>query len=419
MAKTNKFLLFISYERRDSGGWSLLLYQHLAARFGEAAVFRDNQKLRSGERWKSSLKKGVSECLGFVLVIGPDWEEQRVLDKLHNPQGWVRKEIETALEQRKEIFPVLVGGALTPACEKLPEAIRPAIDEPNHFHFHDGPAWQRDLDRLCADIEARTGIERSVGPALASIKLYDRALARLNRNMQASHLKRAFTQGGQEFLVRGAKKSGFHHFAIRCALDVLVEEGVRRADDAQRVVALNWGRFSDPANADERHEALLRDVSENLLTASATQDPLTLQERIARAIGQTRRPTVIYSTVAAGSRLDAERVEAWFTIWRDIFRFGVTRLVIVILFVEDDWWSMSSRVTSNIASCDARVQPKLGAVGRRDLDLWVESDLRNSAEALLFNKIKRQCKKLYRFRWRRCFDDVGEAVIDTWLAGLH
>ena len=410
----NEFQLFISYERRDSGGWSLLFYQHLVERFGEGVVFRDNQKLRSGERWRSSLRRNVSECRGFVLVIGPDWREKRVLEKLHDPEGWVRKEIETALAHGKEIFPVLVGGAVAPPLDQLPETIRPAISESNHFQFHDGPAWQHDLDRLCEDIAARTGLVRPSRSVLSPIKLYDRVLARLDRNPQTIDLKSAFQQGGQRFLVNGIKKGGFRHFAIRCALDVLAAGGAMGAGDEQRIVALNWGRFSDPEVADERHSALLRDIAENLLTESGATDPQRLTERISRAIRQTRRPTVIYCTATVGSRIDLDRAEQWFAIWREILRAGPTHLVIVILFVERSWWPMSVRTLVQSASCDSAIQPTLGTIYRKDLAQWVESDLRNSAEGSVCNRIKRQSEKMFRFHWTRRFDDIGDAVIEAW-----
>lgn len=160
MAATDGHPLFISYERRDSAGWSLMLYDQLTARFGEGAVFRDTQSIGTGERWKPVFKRRVTACRGLVLVVGPDWSEPRVLEKLRDPQGWVRNEIATALENDKPIFPVLCGGATAPPLEQLPGAIRPALDDFQQFQFHDGATWRQELEGLCEDIEQRTGLAR-------------------------------------------------------------------------------------------------------------------------------------------------------------------------------------------------------------------------------------------------------------------
>ena len=150
--------LFISYEREDAQDASLLLYQHLTDRFGEQAIFRDQQKIRSGAKWKTDLKRQVLACKGFILVVGPDWNDERVQQKLQGPDNWVRQEIQTALSADKPIFPVFMRDAKVPPMDRLPEGIRPALADNNHFRFHDGPNWIKDLDRLCSDIATETGL---------------------------------------------------------------------------------------------------------------------------------------------------------------------------------------------------------------------------------------------------------------------
>lgn len=414
MADTDSYPLFISYERRDSAGWSLMLYDRLSERFGDGAVFRDSLSIPAGARWKPIFKRQVSACRGLILVIGPDWTEPRVLQKLNDPKGWVYNEILTALESKKEIFPVLFGGAVAPPLDQLPAAIRPAIDDFNHFRLHDDRTWKQELENLFADIEQRTGLVRRARAPSAEIQRYDRVLARLDRNRQTAELRAGFDRGGQLFVATGARKGGFRHFAIRCLLDVLSTQGGAGGSEGERVVALSWGRFTDPETPAERKREFLCDVAEKLLTETGRQDPQRLLERIGQAVRQTRRPTVIYCTVTAGSRLDADRAEEWFGCWREILRAGPPRQVVVILFVERGWWPLPAGSPVPSGACDASVRPKLGAVYRRDLRLWLEGDVRNYAEGGLWSKINRRCERALRWRWGRGFDDLCDAIIEVW-----
>lgn len=123
--RTASYELFISYEQQGDAGWSMSLYQQLRDRFGDGKVFREKQEFGAGVEWKPGLVKRVANCRGFILVIGPDWRQDRVLHKLQDPDSWVRREILTALDKEKPIFPVLVGGALAPPLDQLPAQIRP------------------------------------------------------------------------------------------------------------------------------------------------------------------------------------------------------------------------------------------------------------------------------------------------------
>jgi molybdopterin biosynthesis enzyme len=58
----------------------------------------------------------------FLAVIGTRWVE--LLDE-YREDDFVVIEIKAALDQRKRVIPVLVGGASMPQADRLPEAIRP------------------------------------------------------------------------------------------------------------------------------------------------------------------------------------------------------------------------------------------------------------------------------------------------------
>jgi hypothetical protein len=417
MADTEGFSLFISYERLDSGGWSLTLYDHLSEHFGEGSVFRDAQSIPTGTRWKPVFKRRVAACRGLVLVIGPGWREERVLAKLRDPNGWVYNEILTALEQGKEIFPVLCGGATAPPLDQLPEAIHPALEDFQHFQFHDGPTWRQALGALVRDIAMRTDLGRPAPPLCTDIQVYDWALARLNRNRQASALRSRFERGQRLFVLTGDRRGGFRHFAIRCLLDVMRAQEETGSADGERIVALNWGRFSDLDSPQERQRELLADVSEKWLTEHGRQEPGLARERVAQAARQTRRRTVLYSTVTLGSQLDHARTAEWLDCWRQILSGGSASSVIVILFVEQSWWTSPLRPLLPREAVDAPLPPKLGRIYRQDLRQWLEGDVRNLAQGDLWHRISRRCRMAFRWHWGRSFDDLCEAVIDAWSTG--
>lgn len=252
---------------------------------------------------------------------------------------------------------------------------------------------------------------------MGEIQVYDRLLARLDRNRQAAVLRAGFEQGGQIFVATGARKGGFRHFAVRCLLDALVAGDKAGESEGERVVALSWGRFSEPDDSAERKRELLSDIVEKLLTESGGRDSDALLARIGQALRQTRRPTVIYSIVTAGSLFDAERAAEWFGCWRDILGPSLSRRAIVILFIEQGFWPLPLRSVARPGAWDAPIRPKLGAVYRRDLRLWLEGDVRNYAEGGVWSRINRECERLFRWPWGSRFDDVYDAVVEAWSAG--
>ncbi len=102
--------IFLSYSRNDgeaAGELRRRLVEH------GLAVFKDDEGIRSGDLWLSRLQEAVSECVGFVVLVGRDGVE-----------GWVGAETQVALSrhfgphadaERLPIFPVLIDGTTADA----------------------------------------------------------------------------------------------------------------------------------------------------------------------------------------------------------------------------------------------------------------------------------------------------------------
>lgn len=108
-------LFFISYRVADAAEQAEQLYNLLADRYKPEWVFRDTTSLEPGQLWPEKLKEKVNESEAVLVLVrdtekwlGVDGSNQRRIDYQND---WVRKEIETALLQRKIVVPVMIDNA--------------------------------------------------------------------------------------------------------------------------------------------------------------------------------------------------------------------------------------------------------------------------------------------------------------------
>lgn len=120
--------IFISYRRDDSAGYAGRLYDRLAAHFGAGRVFMDVEGIEPGTDFVTAIEKAVGSCRVLIVVIGDEWlstSDAAGRRRLDDPNDFIRLETVTALKREIRVVPVLVGGALMPRAEELPEDIRP------------------------------------------------------------------------------------------------------------------------------------------------------------------------------------------------------------------------------------------------------------------------------------------------------
>lgn len=102
--------VFISY-RRDAYDSANLIATRLKAE--GYRVFFDLETMRSG-KFNEQLYSAIEECKDFVLVLSPD-----ALDRCHDEEDWVRKEVLHAMQCKKNIVPMLLAGFQWP--KKMPD----------------------------------------------------------------------------------------------------------------------------------------------------------------------------------------------------------------------------------------------------------------------------------------------------------
>ncbi len=108
--------IFISYRRDGGSDFARILEGYLERALYN--VFFDVEDLRSGQ-FDKQLYYFIENCLDFLLVL-----PQHALDRCKDPNDWLRIEIECAIENNKNIIPIMLKGFQWPDPAELPESLR-------------------------------------------------------------------------------------------------------------------------------------------------------------------------------------------------------------------------------------------------------------------------------------------------------
>lgn len=151
--------VFISYRRDDAADATGRLHDHLEARFGKDNVFRDIDAMPIGVNFREHIDLSVAQCDVLLVVIGVSWINikgkgaKSTLRRVDDPRDYVRIEIESALNRKIPVVPVLVGKAEMPSDEDLPESIR-ELASINAAELRDGRDYRTHMDRLVKFLES-------------------------------------------------------------------------------------------------------------------------------------------------------------------------------------------------------------------------------------------------------------------------
>jgi hypothetical protein len=167
--------IFISYRREDSADICGRVYDHLVARYGKAAVFKDVDSIPYGESFPDYIQTKLKECSVCLVVIGSRWLDSATAGgqrRLDDPNDFVRTEIEAALKLGLVAIPVLVYGARVPPTEALPDTLA-KLTTLNAAQVRLDPDFVTDIKRLSDVIDrsvrplvppARNGVGFSISP---------------------------------------------------------------------------------------------------------------------------------------------------------------------------------------------------------------------------------------------------------------
>ena len=119
--------IFLSYRRADAAPYARLLQQQLRERFPDVRVFMDLDSIEAGLDFAEVIREAVDSCAVLVALIGRQWAtltDEQGHQRLHDPDDYVRFEVQTALEHGVRVIPVLVDGAVPLRRQQLPAELR-------------------------------------------------------------------------------------------------------------------------------------------------------------------------------------------------------------------------------------------------------------------------------------------------------
>ena len=154
--------ILISYRRADSSAIAGRIFDRLAAHYGEESVFMDVDHIPFGIDFRAHIQETLQRTDVLIAVIGRNWlgKSADSAARMHEKTDPVRVEIETALERKTPIIPVLVDGARMPQSADLPEEFgnfaflnAAEVASGRDFHGH--------VERLIGAIDRAAGIAGS------------------------------------------------------------------------------------------------------------------------------------------------------------------------------------------------------------------------------------------------------------------
>lgn len=116
--------IFLCYRRRQSLAHTGRICDRLRDHFGDNDVFMDINSVPPGVDFREYITSSVLQCRVMIVVMGPNWiGKTGTRRRIDNPKDFVRREVETALERKTPIIPVLVDGARMPKAADLPPSL--------------------------------------------------------------------------------------------------------------------------------------------------------------------------------------------------------------------------------------------------------------------------------------------------------
>ena len=146
----------ISYRRSDTAAIAGRIFDRLTAHFGEQAVFMDIDSTPYGVDFRKHIRETLERTDVLIALIGAGWLGRMAADgvRMQEPTDPVRVEIETALERKMRIIPVLVDGAKMPDPATLPETFGDFVYF-NAAEISSGRNFRSEMERLIGNIDQK------------------------------------------------------------------------------------------------------------------------------------------------------------------------------------------------------------------------------------------------------------------------
>jgi hypothetical protein len=152
------------------------IYDRLTAHYGEHSVFMDVDNIPFGTDFRSHIRETLQRSDILIAVIGTKWLGANAdgTSRMQEKTDPVRVEIETALERKIPILPVLVDGAKMPESTELPTEFG-SFAYLNAAEVATGRDFRSHIERLIGAIDqVATGNPAAATPQLISRRVQAR-----------------------------------------------------------------------------------------------------------------------------------------------------------------------------------------------------------------------------------------------------
>ena len=187
--------IYLSYRHDDAGDAGGRAWDWLRIGFGREHVMK-NTSTKGAGKWREKIDLALKKSIAFVAVIDSNWACQDNLDRLNDPNDFVRYEIEKALEIANEneltIVPLYVEGATANGIpvDMLPASLKPLINDWNTFRLTEDN-WHEDVMQLLDSISfaANISVRHDLREWLTLMFKAERSLATLTSISNSSPTK--------------------------------------------------------------------------------------------------------------------------------------------------------------------------------------------------------------------------------------
>lgn len=149
--------VFISYRRGDSAYAATRIQQQLQGALPHLSIFIDRE-MPGGEAWSQRLDQALAECRIVVVLIGSDFVsefERRAATP--GETDYMRLELETAIDLKKWLVPVVLGAGDMPAPQRLPPKLHALTSA--QAVFAPATSFSAAMDCLATALVKRLGVD--------------------------------------------------------------------------------------------------------------------------------------------------------------------------------------------------------------------------------------------------------------------
>jgi TIR domain len=331
--------LFINYRRKDIPGLVEKLHQCLKEYYGDE-VFVDYSKIEIGDSIPETIKKHIASCKLFLPVVGPNWDSDKYLQSLHQPNDWVRQEMEMAKSLKKAIFPIFINGGKTPDTELLPDSLKTGVFDIKGIELGEAHAyWPEEIKHCFGKIKKITGLEPQLNQRTNLDEEYLKLTACLNRDEEKRKLVESKNYRQSLFTASGSENSLFDRFAERCALNT--RSVFRGILPGAVVKQLSWREYDTVSTADQSN-ILCRQIAELLSLPFEESRLVDLPERLNHFFSKLdKNQAYIFFTIRRGGspyRHQSGAIGRWWDTWDKILGQQCSDKVAVLVFSVPYWW---------------------------------------------------------------------------------